>query len=161
MRISGFDLTIDVPNGWQGRVYKRPVVGDDTTMPVLQASNLALAADDDDLAPATRQRLGPLDVVVVLLEQEPPRLREGEAEYPTITEAVSISAGDAVRIQSVPPEHAAFLRRFRSDERFFTLIVVFGSDPPPSETFAVVAEALQSLRVDHVSAEASSVAASR
>ena len=68
-RVSGEGLSIDLRDGWDGRIYYNPDAGER----VLQFANLPLdpvppAGPEDDLASRTRGGMGPGDVVVVLRE---------------------------------------------------------------------------------------------
>lgn len=58
--LSGYGLSIELPPGWDGRLYRRP--GDGTTG--LQAANFQLPEEDDDLASAARRDLVSSGIVI-------------------------------------------------------------------------------------------------
>lgn len=63
MRLSGHGLSIDVPDGWEARILRRPGGG-----PVLHLATFALRAHDGDFGAAATGRMHGDDVFCALLE---------------------------------------------------------------------------------------------
>ena len=73
MRLSHRGLALDVPNGWDARIYRRREVSteEETTHAVLHAGNFALPEDRGDFGSGAVERMGWGHVLVVLLEHHP------------------------------------------------------------------------------------------
>ncbi|HEX6477145.1 MAG TPA: hypothetical protein VF005_07695 [Acidimicrobiales bacterium] len=69
----GIDL--NVPNGWDARIYRRPPAPSETTNSVLHAGNFALPETRGDFGSGAVERMGPSDVLVVLFEYDPAAAR--------------------------------------------------------------------------------------
>jgi hypothetical protein len=69
----GIDL--DVPSGWDVRIYRRQPAPGERTNPVLHAGNFALPERRGDFGSGAVERMGPTNVLVVLFEYDPPAAR--------------------------------------------------------------------------------------
>jgi hypothetical protein len=65
-RISGYGISVDLPPGWEGRLYRRP-----GGLPILHAGSFPLPEDDGDFATGAAASMPPGGVVTALLEYEP------------------------------------------------------------------------------------------
>src|SRR5437764_330111 len=63
MRLEAHGIAVDLPSGWDGRIWRRPGGG-----PVVHAANVALPASDGDFATTATGSLPADGVVVVLVE---------------------------------------------------------------------------------------------
>lgn len=63
MRIAGHGLSIDAPQGWEARIFRR-----DGAAPVLHVATLALRERDGDFGAAATGRMRPDDVFAALIE---------------------------------------------------------------------------------------------
>ena len=71
-RLSARGLTVDVPRGWDARIYRRGDAPEDaTTHAVLHAANFALPEDRGDYGSNAVERMGSEHVLVALLEFHP------------------------------------------------------------------------------------------
>ncbi len=141
MRLQAHGIGLDLPAGWDGRIWGRPEGG-----PVLHAANVALPADDGDFATLATSALPADGVVVVLVEY-------GTADAGT--PLFSASAPTAIAPSELSP--AALLHRRpgqRGLQRFFTsagramcLYVVVGSEAHAADLAAGVSGVLQTLSV--------------
>jgi hypothetical protein len=73
VRIAGHGLSIEAPNGWEARIFKRPGGG-----PVLHLATFALHQRDGDFGAAATGRMGGDDTFMALLElRADDRIRPG------------------------------------------------------------------------------------
>lgn len=73
MRLAAHGIGIDLPRGWEGRIYRRP--GAD---PTLHAANFELPASDGDFGSGAAARMPDGGALIVLKEYRPgPRLIPG------------------------------------------------------------------------------------
>jgi hypothetical protein len=63
MRIAGHGRSVDVPRGWEARIYQRPGAA-----PVLHVATVLLRDDDGDFGAAATARMRPDDMFAALLE---------------------------------------------------------------------------------------------
>lgn len=63
MRIAAHGLSIDVPHGWEGRVFRRQ-----NAAPVLHLATFALHEQDGDFGAAATGRMRPDDIFAALVE---------------------------------------------------------------------------------------------
>jgi hypothetical protein len=66
VRLSGHGLSVDAPDGWEARIFKRPGGG-----PVLHVASFPLHERDGDYGAAATGRMGPDDVFAAMLEFRP------------------------------------------------------------------------------------------
>ena len=72
MRLAHRGLAVEVPRGWDARIYQRTSAEVDATdHPVLHAANFALPEDRGDFGSNAVERMGPPHVLVALLEFDP------------------------------------------------------------------------------------------
>jgi hypothetical protein len=63
VRLNGFGIEIDLPEGWEGRIYRRPE-GD----PTLHAANFPLPVEDGDFGATALRSIGSGGVFIALTE---------------------------------------------------------------------------------------------
>lgn len=141
MRLEAHGIALDLPHGWDGRVWSREGGG-----PVLHAANVALPATDGDFATGATAHLPAAGVVVVLVDY-------GSALAGTPLYA----AAPPTRVDPGELSPATLLHRRpgqRGLQRFFTaagramcLYVVVGSAAHAADLAAGVSQVLASLRV--------------
>lgn len=66
MRLAGHGLSVDAPDGWEARIFKRPGGGS-----VLHLATFPLHGRDGDYGAAATGRMGPDDVFAAILEFRP------------------------------------------------------------------------------------------
>lgn len=142
MRLAAHGIALELPAGWDGRIWTRPGGG-----PVVHAANVALPAADGDFATRAAEALPADGVVVVLVDYGP-----ADAGTP-------LFAGPAPgRIDPAELSPSTLLRRRpgqRGLQRFFTaagramcLYVVVGSAAHASDLAAAVSRVLGTLHVE-------------
>ena len=82
--LSAHGISVTVPSGWEGRVFRRPAAGEVTasaadgppappgeiTNAVVHVATISLPPDTGDFASGAVERLGPDDALVVLFEYD-------------------------------------------------------------------------------------------
>ncbi len=141
MRLAAHGIALDLPRGWDGRIWTREGGG-----PVVHAANIALPPADGDFATLATQTL-PVDGVVVVL-----------VDYGAADAGAPLYANAApARIDAAELHPQTLLRRRpgqRGLQRFFTsggramcLYVVVGSAAHAADLSAAVSDVLATLRV--------------
>jgi hypothetical protein len=141
MRLEAHGIALDLPQGWDGRIWSRAGGG-----PVVHAANIPLPPDDGDFATLATQSLPADGVVVVLVD-----LGTADAGTPLYDHP----APDRIDASELHPQ--TLLRRRpgqRGLQRFFTssgramcLYVVVGSAAHAGDLAAAVSTVLPTLRV--------------
>lgn len=126
-RISSHGLTVDVPSGWDARIYRRVAEAGATTHPVMHAANFPLPAERGDFGSGAVELMGPDHVLVVLIE-----FHAAAASTATFTQQgfptrLDPSAFDPAGLQRMLPGQSGFQRFFSHKGRPFCLYVVLGS----------------------------------
>ena len=141
MRLAAHGIALDLPQGWDGRIWAREGGG-----PVVHAANIPLPPSDGDFATLATQSL-PADGVVVVL-----------VDFGTAAAGTPLYANPApARIDAGELRPQTLLRRRpgqRGVQRFFTssgramcLYVVVGSAAHAADLAAAVSGVLASLTV--------------
>jgi len=75
-KLSRAGIEVDLPDGWDGRIYRRQA-DDAVTRRALHAANFALPPGLGDYAVGAAEQMGAGDVLVVLLEFDPDSAGQG------------------------------------------------------------------------------------
>ena len=70
-RLTALNVAVDVPSGWDARLYRRPATGPTTTHAALHVATFPLPVERGDFGSGAVEIMGPDDVLVVLLEYHP------------------------------------------------------------------------------------------
>lgn len=72
VRLAGHDRSVQLPPGWDGRIYRRrPAEADATSRPVLHAGSFALPQERGDFGSDATDLMGADDVFLSLVEYDP------------------------------------------------------------------------------------------
>jgi hypothetical protein len=71
VKLDRYGIALDVPAGWEARIYRRPATPPEQTFPVLHAGNFPLPVERGDFGSGAVQRMAPDNVLVVLFEYAP------------------------------------------------------------------------------------------
>ena len=141
--LSGLGVSIVLPRGWSGHIYKR-IAPTPTYGVIMHISNLHLLYPDGyDADAGISNRLAKRDVLIVLTEHAPPRRA---SRYPRLKPPLVVVRANA-RVEGVPDLHASALRFFSTSGRYFDLVVQFGTRPAPSQVIHEVNDVLATLRI--------------
>jgi hypothetical protein len=141
--IDQFGISMAVPADWQGRLFAWT-----GGPPTLELSTLPIERLSGDPAIPNRERLGALDVSIVLAENDTVGLG-----FPPTTLPLSISEQDRCDCEvlddgSRPPDgHSLYHRSFEVGGRSFDLYAEFGSTTPPLALWHAVNDALAGIAI--------------
>jgi hypothetical protein len=121
VKISGHGIEVDLPDGWDGRIYRRPE-GD----PTLHAANFPLPAEDGDFGARALGSLGPDGIFIVLTEYRPDLAGEGLFSARGLPDSLQASEFSADALQRPRPGQSGVQRFFTVGRRPFCLYVVVG-----------------------------------
>ena len=142
MRLAAHGIALDLPTGWDGRIWTRSGGG-----PVLHAANVALPVTDGDFATRATGALPADGVVVVLVDYGP-----DEAGTPLFANSAPGRIDPAELSPSTllqrRPGQRGLQRFFTTAGRAMCLYVVVGSAAHAADLAAGVSRVLGSLRVE-------------
>lgn len=150
-------VSLELPSGWIGRIYDIDR-GAGPPLAALQAGSFASASDpdilkDDDVATRASEAMGSGDVLILLWET----LRGGGFDYEPLTGSPRIGQTDlGTALEGFPSTHAVARRFFTTRNRFFDLMVEFGTVTPGPLEIQRVNRVLRTLVVDRDLVAASS-----
>ena len=121
MRLSGHGVAIDVPDHWEGRIFRRDGAG-----PVLHLASFPLHAGDGDYGAAATGRMRAGDGFAALLEfRDPERIRPGVGLYASLARPAPRAAEfSAAGLQVTRPGQLGWQRFFTEAGRTCCLYVV-------------------------------------
>jgi hypothetical protein len=143
MNLSAHGLGIEVPQGWDAKIYRRP-----QAEPNLHAANFALPVEDGDFGSGALSTIAPEGIFVALGEYE--RSLAGVGLFAGEGLPVPIAAGDLNpnALQRRIPGQFGVQRFFTARGRAFCLYVVVGSRPHPERLLATANEVLATIVLD-------------
>jgi len=159
--LSGSGITVDVPGGWEGKIYTRPAppspppspgnprataVPSETTAAVLHVASFAMPPETGDYGGGAVELMKNTDLLVILFEHG-----RSSANTPlfSATGVPRLTADDVspVQLQRIIDGQGGVQRFFTAAGRAFCLYVVFGSYARRVRTIPVVNEILASIRI--------------
>jgi hypothetical protein len=124
MKISGYGIVIDLPSGWEGRVYRRP-----EGFPILHAANFPLPAGDGDFGSRAVASMSRDGVFAVLAEYDPGVLGEPLFEEQGLPLPLRPAEASPKALQRMLRDRSGLHKFFTVVGRPFSLYVVVGSSP--------------------------------
>jgi hypothetical protein len=126
-RIAQLGLSVGLPAGWDGGIYRRPALPGETTHPVLHASTVPLPPSRGDFGGGAVEQLGVNDVFIALLEYDP--ASAGQALYRATggVPGVTPDLFSPVALQRLIAPQAGCQQFFTVGGRAFCLYVVIGN----------------------------------
>jgi hypothetical protein len=146
LRIAGHGISVELPAGWEGRIYRRP-----GGRPVLHAASFPLPAEDGDFATDAIRRMPPGGALAVLTEYDPALAGRGlfAPAGPPAFRAAELSP--AALLQRLPGRLGG-QRFFSSGGRAFCLYTVVARRPARALAVGALSDVLASLRLEARSA---------
>lgn len=149
MRLASRGIAVDVPAGWDARIYRRreEVADESTTHAVLHAANFALPEGRGDFGSGAVELMGAQHVLVVLLEHDP--AAAGTALFANEGRPTELSADlfGPHRLQRTIAEQAGTQVFFHEGGRAFCLYVVLGSSRHRLQLIPRVHEVLRHIEI--------------
>jgi len=147
MRLRGYGIEIDLPDGWEGKIYRRP-----GARPILHAGNFALPAGDGDFGTKAIPVMRGNGVFVALAEYDP--AVGGRGLFLPPGPGLPIRPGDTnPRAMPRPVRRRAGIQRFFTDQaRAFGLFLAVGTEFGIEEPLRKANEVLGTLRIKRLAA---------
>lgn len=147
-RLSHRGLAVDLPAGWDGRIYRRATgPGDATTHAVLHAANFALPEDRGDYGSNAVERMGSSHLFVALLEFHPDAARTPLFANRGIPRRLRAEMFGPSQLQRTIAGQAGTQVFFHDGGRAFCLYVVLGGARNRAALVPAVNDLLATLRV--------------
>ena len=129
MRLAHRGLALDVPHGWDARIYRRREVAteEETTHAVLHAANFALPSDRGDYGSGAVELMGPAHALVVLLEHHPSAVGTALFANRGVPRELTAELFSPHMLQRTIAGQAGTQVFFHDGGRAFCLYVVLGS----------------------------------
>jgi hypothetical protein len=143
MNLTAHGLGIEVPQGWDAKIYRRP-----QAEPNLHAANFALPVEDGDFGSGALSTMAPDGIFVALGEYE--RSVAGVGLFAHAGLPLPIAAADLSpnALQRRLPGQFGVQKFFTARGRAFCLYVVVGSRPGPERLIATANEVLATIALD-------------
>jgi hypothetical protein len=146
-RLTAEGLAVDVPPGWDARIFRRVAAGPETTHAVLHVANFALppAADYGDGAV---QKMGPGHVLICLVEFHPSST--ASALFVSTGLPLPLSPADVSRttLQRAVGGQGGIQRFFSETGRAWSLYVVVGGIDNRVQLVSLANSVASSIEVD-------------
>ena len=145
--VSAYGLSFDVPQGWDGRVYRRPAAPPESTHPVLHAGNVPLPEDRGDYGSGAVERMGAANVFLALLEFHPSARDSALFARSGRPSTLDPNAFHPASLQRSLPGQAGTQAFFSDKGRAFCLYVVLGSWADRGRLVPLATDALQRVSI--------------
>jgi hypothetical protein len=151
--LSGSGISVEVPAGWEGRIYAKHERGPRPTGTLEQSPNAVLHVASFPLPPGTGdygggavEQMTNTDLLVILLEHG--RQSAGSPLFAAAgVPRITIDDVSTTCLQRLIDGQGGAQKFFRVDERAFCLYVVFGSYLRRGRTIPVVNDILRSVSI--------------
>jgi hypothetical protein len=159
--LNGHGVSVDVPSGWDGRIFRRPEHGEvgaaeasgppappgATTHSVTHISNVPLPGRMADFGSDAVERLGPADALVVLFEYEPASAGTALFALQGVPRPLDPEAFSTNVLQRPLANQAGVQLFFSEQGRAFCLYVVLGNYQRRHEVVPRVNGVLETIRI--------------
>ncbi|MEW6155326.1 MAG: hypothetical protein AB1673_15275 [Actinomycetota bacterium] len=147
-RLSGLGLDVELPDGWDGRIYRRDNEGDAGERRALHAANFALPADRGDYGGGVNEDMGGEDVLVTLVEFHPDNAGQGLFRSEGLPVPVRASDFSPRAMPRSVPGQAGAQYFFSLGERAFCLFVVIGSYADRERLVPMVNSVIETVHIE-------------
>jgi hypothetical protein len=125
--ISQLGLSIILPAGWEGAIYRRAPGSGETTHPIVHAASVPLPPGRGDFGSRVVEQLGADDLFVSLLEYQPGSAGEAMFRATAGVPGLTPDLFSPYALQRLLPGQAGSQQFFSTAGRAFCLYVVLGS----------------------------------
>ena len=150
MRIADRGLALEVPSGWEARIFVPALPPPAINLPVVHASSVALPTARSSFATEATTSLGATGVLISLVEFEAALAGVGLYAATGVPSGLGAAELDAAALQVPHPQQGGVQRFFSEAGRAFCLYVVAGLGPGLAQRLGRVNAVIGSLRVDAV-----------
>jgi hypothetical protein len=142
MDLTGYGMSVDLPSGWEGRIYKRPE-GD----PTLHAGNFPLPVEDGDFGSRALAAMGDEGAFLVVTEYDHALAARGLFAQAAPAPLPATSELNAWALMRIRKGQFGIQRFMTIGGRPFCVYVVVGSSPSPSRLLGEANNVLRSLSI--------------
>jgi hypothetical protein len=147
-------ISVDLPQGWEGRAFVPAAPEPERTFPVLHAATFAFPPDDSSFAGGLQRAMGAEGTMFSLVEFDPALSTEKlfrEDRLPIALRPPELSPG---ALQVPRPGQAAVQRFFAESERAFCLYAIVASRQDRAGRVRRLNDVLASLRIERLAGPA-------
>jgi hypothetical protein len=146
-RLTAEGLSVEIPTGWDARIFRRPPKPPETTHAVLHAANFALPPDAADYGDGAVQEMGASNVLVTLVEFHPSSVKTALFSPVGLPLPLRPQDADRTTLQRPMAGQAGIQRFFSLADRAWSLYVVLGSFDRRAALVGAANEVLSTLQV--------------
>jgi hypothetical protein len=143
MRLSRDGITVVIPAGWEGRVFRLPGTG-----PTMHAANFPLPPVDGNFGAAATSSMSDDGVFVALVEYEPALAGRGLFSSSGVPAPLAARHMSPRAMQRLAPGRSGVQRFFTEAGRAFCLYAVIGSRPSRDALVGRVNDVVSSMHID-------------
>lgn len=147
-KLSRAGLEIDLPDGWDGRIYRRQAEAGVTTRRAMHAANFALPPDLGDYATTAIDGMQAGDVLVTLIEFDPASAGTGLFREDGMPAALDVSSFSPTAMPRSFPGRTGSQTFFSTGDRAFCLFVVLGSHNDRAAMLPLVNSVVGTIKID-------------
>ena len=147
-KLSRSGLEVDLPDGWDGRIYQREAEASAATRRAMQAANFALPPNLGDYATGAVERMQSGDVMVVLLEFDPASAGSGLFSNRGMPSSLAPDAFSPTTMPRAVPGRTGAQFFFSTGGRAFCLYVVLGSHNDRAALLPMVNQVVSTIKID-------------
>ncbi|MDQ3681093.1 MAG: hypothetical protein M3378_11260 [Actinomycetota bacterium] len=155
------EIAMDLPAGWDGRVYRRPVsqpleppggagfraAGLETTQSIAHAANFALPVERGDFGSGAVELMGRDHVFIALFEYGPESVGTPLFEHQSQPRSLSTSSFSPASLQRTLPDQAGSQVFFSARDRAFCLYVVLGAHDNAQRLISLVNTVIGTIQI--------------
>lgn len=143
--LSGFGVSVDVPSGWDARLYSRDEGG--SARAALHVATFPLPNERGDFGSGAVEQMGGDDVLVVLLEYDRAQTSQPLFAFPGVPAALAPASFSPGVLQRSRPGQAGAQAFFSAGGRAFCLYVVIGRFAERDRLVALANQVVGALRI--------------
>ncbi|HJV09553.1 MAG TPA: hypothetical protein VJ653_07720 [Acidimicrobiales bacterium] len=141
-------LEIELPDGWDARIYQREAEVEAITRRALHAANFALPTGLGDYAVDAVEQMTTGDVLVVLLEFDPDRAGQGLFRNEGLPAGLGAGDFSPTAMPRAVAGRTAAQWFFSLNGRAFCLYVVLGTHAGRADLLPLVNQVVQTLKIE-------------
>jgi hypothetical protein len=141
-------IEIELPDGWDARIYRRQAEADTVTRRALQAASFALPPNLGDYAVGAVETMAVADVLVVLLEFDPDSAGQGLFKNEGMPTFIGADDFSPTAMPRAVPGKTAAQWFFSMNGRAFCLYVVLGSHRDRADLLPLARSVVGTIKVD-------------
>jgi hypothetical protein len=145
MRIGRHGLEVQVPAGWEGKVFRLPGTG-----PTVHVANFPLPSQDGSFGAAATSTMGDDGVFVALVEYDPGLAGRGLFAHQGLPLPLHARDVSARAMQRLIPGRFGMQRFFTQAGRAFCLYAVIGSRPSREALIGEANDLLRDIRIERL-----------